>query len=179
MTSALRNPLLVKVIEQFGPEALRRASVCMEFEAFLRRIGAGGECCLEIGTYNGISALILSQFFERVVTISLEDHGTDTKMKQRIFEACGVKNVHPIEIADDRQKAEIIPRHAFDFAYLDGDHVNCTESDFALTKHCGRVLFHEYWPLQPPVWNFVNALDPREVTVAEYDCFAYWERAGG
>ena len=48
-----------------------------------------------------------------------------------------------------------------------------------LVKRCGRVLFHEYWPLQPPVWNLVNSLPVDEVTRAQFDCLAYWEAHRG
>jgi len=61
---------------------------------------------------------------------------------------------------------------------MDGDHTNDTEEDFGLVKSCGRVLFHEYWPLQPAVWNLVNSLPKNEVISANYDCLAYWQCGG-
>jgi hypothetical protein len=73
------------------------------------------------------------------------------------------------ELARDRQ---------FDFCYSDGDHTHDTYTDFDLVKRCGKVLLHEYWPIQPPVWNLVNSLPANEVVRAAYDCFAYWQAGG-
>lgn len=176
MTQAWRNTRLLQVLKTFGAEVLRRSSVGMELEAFLGRIGASGKCCLEIGTYNGVSTLVLAQFFERVVTISLDDPETDLSHKHRIWKLVGAHNIQGLDIKDDSEKRALVDDLDFQFAYLDGDHVNCTASDFALTQRCGKLLFHEYWPLQPPVWNLVNALPRQEVMFAQYDCLAYWER---
>lgn len=172
---AWANPRLKAVLQHFGKNAFARSSACMEFEAFLKRIGAGGKCCLEIGTYHGITAVILSQFFERVVCVSVDD---DPKklMKWDIVDYLGIKNIEFHDVKNNAQKQKVISELDFDFAYSDGDHTHDTHEDFALVKRCGRVLFHEYWPIQVPVWNLVNSLPQDEVTRADFDCFAYWQK---
>lgn len=174
---AFSNPLLRAVMKEFGRDAFARSSACMEFEAFLKRIGAGGKTCLEIGTYHGITAIILSQYFERVVCVSIDD---DPKklMKREIVDFLGLTNIEFRDVISNQHKAEIVEALEFDFAYVDGDHTHDTPLDWSLAKRCGRVLLHEYWPIQAPVWNLVNALPQAEVTRAEYDCFAYWQRHG-
>jgi hypothetical protein len=172
---AFSNPQLKRVLQHFGNTAFARSSACMEFEAFLRRIGAGGKTCLEIGTYHGITAVVLSQFFENVVCVSL-DHRPRKLMRREIVEFLGIKNIRFIELAQNEDKAAVIQGLDFDFCYSDGDHANDTYTDFELVKHCGRVLFHEYWPIQVPVHNLVNSLPKDEVTIAQYDCFAYWSK---
>ena len=172
---AFSNPMLKAVLEKFGNVAFARSSACMEFEAFLKRIDAKGKTCLEIGTYHGITAIILSQFFERVICVSLDER-TRNLLKHEIVGFLGIKNIIFIDIADNEEKAQIVNGIDFDFCYSDGDHANDARSDFALVERCGRVLFHEAWPIQVPTWNLVNSLPAEEVTWAYFDCFAYWER---
>ena len=171
---AFANPYFKKVLEKFGKTAFARSSACMEFENFLRRIQASGETCLEIGTYQGMSAVVLSQFFKRVVCISVDDDMRRI-IKRDIVEYLGITNIEFHDVKDNAQKREIVEALNFDFAYSDGDHANDTHEDFAMVQRCGRVLFHEAWPLQPPVYNLVQSLPPDEITWADFDCFAYWK----
>ena len=172
------NPHLSKILEQFGKKAFSRSSACMEFEAFLKRIGAGGGTCLEIGTYNGITAVVLSQFFDRVVCVSIDEPALKRHIiKRDIVDFLGIKNIEFLDVESNAEKEKIIKRLDFDFCYSDGDHTHDAYRDFELVQRCGRVLLHEYWPIQPPVWNLVNALPKHEVTRAQFDCFAYWQRA--
>ncbi|MFK5283878.1 hypothetical protein ACI3PL_30305, partial [Lacticaseibacillus paracasei] len=76
------------------------------------------------------------------------------------------------DVSDNAQKAAIVNRLDFDFAYMDGDHTHDTHEDWALVQRCGRVLFHEFWPLQAPVHNLVMSLPRDEVTFAHFDCLA-------
>lgn len=174
---AFANPMLGSVLKRFGKKVFARTSALMEFESFLKRIGASGETCIEIGTYQGITAVILSQYFERVICISLDQEPPGVIKKQKIVDYLGIKNVVFYDINGNDEKQKIISKvRNFDFCYLDGDHANDTRLDFDMVKRCGRVLFHEYWPIQESVWNLVNSLPQDEVIRAEVDCFAYWER---
>ena len=174
---AFSNPLMRAIMKEFGRDAFARSSACMEFEAFLKRIGAGGKTCLEIGTYHGITAVLLSQYFEQVICVSIDD---DPKklMKREIVSFLGIDNVEFLQIIDNKHKAEVVQRLDFDFAYMDGDHTHDTLSDWGLVNKCGRVLMHEAWPIQSPTWNLANSLPKDEVIWALHDCFAYWNRSG-
>lgn len=180
------NPYMKLIMKKFGKRAFGRSSACAEFEEFLSSLagGFGGSTlgslkangtCLEIGTFYGITAVILSQFFDRVLCVSVDLEG-DRQMKRRIVEHLGIKNISFFDAKDNKEKAAFIKAADFGFCYQDGDHTNDTQSDFELVRRCGRVLFHEYWPLQPAVWNLVNALPSSEVIRAKYDCLAYWEK---
>jgi hypothetical protein len=196
------NPYLKEIMRHFGKKAFGRSSACAEFESFLRDLfadrilgrdedgrsrGEGlnayyiqenrplGRVCLEIGTFYGITAVLLSRFFDQVICVSVDLPG-DLDMKRRIVSHLGIKNVSFYDAKDNADKARFVHAANFDFCYQDGDHTNDTRTDFDLVKRCGRVLFHEYWPLQPAVWNLVNSLPRDEVTRAKYDCLAYWER---
>ncbi len=121
---------------------------------------------------------MLSQFFDKVVCVSV-DRPQDRSLKYEIVNFLGITNIEFHDVADNAEKAKVIAGLDFDFAYSDGDHAHDTRADFDLVKRCGRVLFHEYWPIQPSVWNLVNSLPQHEISRARFDCFAYWERSHG
>jgi hypothetical protein len=182
------SPLMKAIFKRFGKKAFGRSSACAEFESFLhaiadersaefvmKRVGKKplGDCCLEIGTFHGITAIILSQFFDKVICVSVDEMPV---MKREIVDYLGIKNIAFYDAKDNKDKAAFINAAKFDFCYQDGDHTHDTYSDFDLVKRCGRVLFHEFWPLQAPVWNLVNSLPQDEVIHAQFDCLAYWEK---
>ncbi len=175
---AFSNPLLKKVLLHFGKKAFARSSACMEFESFLKRIKAGGKCALEIGTYNAITAIVLSQFFEQVICVSV-DLDQRHIIKREIVKFLGITNITFHDCQDNAEKAAIVNGLEFDFCYSDGDHTHDTYTDFELVKRCGKVLFHEVWPIQAPVWNLVHSLPKDEIIFADFDCFAYWESKRG
>lgn len=169
------SPRMSAILKKFGKRAFGRSSACMEFEDFLRRIAVTGKTCLEIGTFHGVTAALLAQHFGQVLCVTIDEPATRS-LRDQIIEHLGVTNVRFFDVANNEMKAELIGRLDFDFCYQDGDHTNDTLTDFDLVKKCGRVLFHEYWPLQPAVWNLVNSLPRQEVMRAHFDNLAYWER---
>jgi hypothetical protein len=157
---ALLNDLdLMRVFERYGPAAFRRSSVLEGFETFIKTHGFGGKTCVEIGTLKGLTAIVLARYFERVVTIDI----LDDPEKRDIAEMLGVYNVEFHTVKDNAEKAAIIARLDFDGAYVDGDHARDTESDFALVRRCGHVLFHEHWDAQPAVVSQVASLGAVEI----------------
>ncbi len=156
----LEDPALMRAYERFGGAPFRRSSVFHGLARFLTEQAIEGDTCFEIGTWNGLTAAVLSRFFRRVVTVDIA-HNAE---KREILAFLGIRNVECIDIVDNADKLAIASGLEFDFAYLDGDHAHDTDADFAMTRKAGRVLFHEAWPHQPPVWNLVHRLPPREVT---------------
>lgn len=152
-----RDPVLRRVYECFGIGVFRRSSVLEGFDAFVRAVGFNGRRCVEIGTRNGLTAILLARYFEEVVSIDIEPN----RKKHEIAEYVGVENVRFIDVADNEEKARVIGAMEFDAAYCDGDHARDTLTDFALVERCGRVLFDEYWETQQPVWQLVNQLRSR------------------
>lgn len=173
-----QHPTMKAILARYGRRAFARSSACMEFIEFLDRCKIGGRVGLEIGTYHGVTAVLLAQRFDRFVSVSVDDEDPARLLKRELAEFLGISNIEFFDAKDNDEKARIVRGLEFDFAYSDGDHTNDTEADFALVKRCGRVLFHEVWPLQPPVWNLVNSLPADEVTWAHADPLAYWERRG-
>ena len=165
---ALHNdPQLVSVFKRYGIAAFRRSSVLEGFESFIQGHDFKGKTCVEIGTLKGLTAIVLARYFDRVVTIDI----VDDPLKYEIVGFLGVKNIAFVNVADNAQKAEVIQAVNFDAAYVDGDHARDTETDFALVKRCGSVLFHEHWPAQPAVQKQVAALNGNVVT---RDKWALW-----
>ncbi len=175
---AWANPDLKEILKHFGKKAFARSSACMEFESFIRRLQLRGKVALEIGTFYGITAIVLARYFERVICVSMDVDGA-RQQKYDFAKHLGLQDrIRFFDIADNQEKADLIQQLDFDFCYSDGDHAHDARTDFQLAQPCGRVLFHEYWPIQAAVWNLVNGLAPSEVTRADHDCFAYWQRTG-
>lgn len=166
----LNDPVLLKIYERFGGEVFRRSSVFHGLDAFLRQAGVRGKVCFEIGTWNGITAAVLSRYFDRVETCDI----VDNPIKYKVFDALGIKNVRCHRTGTNEEKARLARKLQFDFAYMDGDHHNDTEFDFDLVRRCQRVLFQECWDFQTPVWELVNAL-PQEQILKGGDGFALWD----
>lgn len=170
----LRDPYLLAAYQRFGAEILRRSSVFHGLDRFLSERGVRGKCCFEIGTWHGLTAAVLSRYFEQVVTVDIAHQ----ELKHEVLRHLGISNVVCIDITDNAGKAQVWKSFGpFDFAYLDGDHANDTMTDFELVKGCGRVLFHEAWPWQSDTWALTTAMLPREEVVHNGKGLALWERA--
>jgi hypothetical protein len=168
----LGNPMLLSVFERFGAETFRRSSVFHGLEKILADNAVRGKTCFEIGTWNGLTAVVLSQFFERVITVDI----VSNPLKHMIIAHLGIKNIECIDMESNADKSRVLRGLAFDFAYLDGNHAEDTESDWDATKRCGRVLFHEVWPFQSPVWSLVHALPSYQI-VHNGAGLALWDKS--
>lgn len=157
--TVLSDPGLLKVFQTFGADVFRRSSVFHGLDKFLKENAVAGKACFEIGTWNGLTAVILARHFEQVITVDI----VDNPVKHRIFKLLDIHNVRCLTIADNREKWEIARDVDFDCAYIDGNHADDTQSDFETVKKGGRVLFHEVWPFQLPVWNLVKSLPFHQV----------------
>lgn len=161
-----RDPVLLRVFEEYGIEAFRRSSVLEGFDEFLRSYMFAGDTCVEIGTLKGLTAFVLSRYFRRVVSIDI----IDDPQKYEIAKFLGVENVEFINVRDNAEKTRVIDALKFDAAYVDGDHAHDTVIDFQLVKRCRRVLFHEAWTAQPPVLKLLATLQG----VVRKDKWALW-----
>lgn len=155
----LTDQHLFAIHQRFGGEVFRRSSVFHELKRFLQQCEVRGDTCVEIGTWNGITAVVLSQFFRRVVSMDIFHN----PVRHEIVAHLGIKNVEFVDLTGNEHKAEVLRGLDFDFAYLDGNHADDTELDWRLARRCGRVLFQECLPMQPPVYNLVRSLPPDEV----------------
>lgn len=170
----LEDAELLKIYQKFGAGYFRRSSIFHGLDEILRKNKVRGELCLEYGTWNGLTAVVLSRYFKKVVTIDIAHN----REKYEVIDFIKRDNIKCINIQSNAEKEEIAKRYDFDFAYLDGNHENDTLLDWGLVKHCGRVLFHEAWPHQKPVWELVESLPKNQVIIGD-DGIALWDKSRG
>lgn len=159
---------LLSLLEKFSIGLFRRSCVLEGFEAFLKQVNFRGKRCVEIGSCNGLTAVVLARYFDEVVSID----NAPSELKHQVLDYLKVRNVRFIDVANNERKADVISAMEFDAAFSDGDHAADTYTDFSLVRKCRRVLFHEYWKAQAPVWNLVNSFPPETVTTKGK--FALW-----
>ncbi len=162
---------LMRVYRKFGIDVFRRSAVLEGLDAFVKANGFIGKRLVEIGTCNGLTALVLARYFDHVTTI--DNAQNDIKREIAIF--LKVKNITFVDVNDNAEKAEVIKGLQFDAAFCDGDHAKDTDSDFALVARCGRVLMHEHWEPQPPVMELVRRLRARGDRVVTAGKWALWD----
>lgn len=163
--TVLGDPMLLSVFQKFGAQIFRRSSVFHGLGKFLEDNNVSGECCFEIGTWNGLTAALLSRHFKRVVTVDIAANS----VKHEVLKHLEITNVECIDIRDNHDKPRVLKGLLqrgikVDCAYLDGNHAEDTEEDFSVVRGYGRVIFHEVWSFQSPVWSLVHALPQHEVT---------------
>lgn len=179
------DSMKARIEQLYGERVLRRSALRLNGgEETLRRVldGAGVRTALEIGTYRGCTAAALAQWCGRVVTIDLvrgqfdkenEANGFD---RQEFWQSLGIRNVVMHLVKDDAEKEDLVQGLDFDFAFVDGGHDDLSVArDFALTRRCGRVLFHDY--VAPPhrmngVTRLVSGLPKDQVRLMGE--FALW-----
>lgn len=160
------------VVEKWGIEPFRRSSVVEGFDALLQKERFTGQVCVEIGSWMGLTAIVLARYFQKVVSIDIHP----TREKHEIAAHLGVANVQFVDVQNNPEKARVIHGLEFDAAYVDGDHAKDTFSDFALVERCRHVLFHEAWKAQPPVQKLLRQLDDKYPhSVRRRDKFAIWK----
>lgn len=167
----MSDPQLLSIYQKFGGHTFRRSSVFHGLGQFLAENKVRGGTCFEIGTWNGLTAVVLSKFFDRVVSVDI----VHNPMKLEVLKHLGITSVECIDIGGNADKPQVLKGLDFDCAYLDGNHADDTETDFELTKKCGRVIFHECWPFQSPVWELVHSLPKNEVEFGGFG-LALWQK---
>lgn len=99
---------------------------------------------LEIGTFNGVSTALLAEYADVVHTVDILEQPW---MTNAVWTHCGCKDkVKSYIVKSTKKKRELIASLDFDFAYIDGSHLEENILvDFDVAKKCKRMLFHDYW----------------------------------
>ena len=165
VNTVLGDPMLLSVFQNFGASVFRRSSVFHGLGRFLAENNVRGECCFEVGTWNGLTAAILSRHFDHVVTVDIAHNA----IKRDILAHLDIRNVECIDIRSNEEKPGVLKGMEkrglkIDCAYLDGNHREDTEQDFSFVRRYGRAIFHEAWIFQSPVWSLIHSLPENEVT---------------
>jgi hypothetical protein len=146
------------------------------------------ETVVEIGTYRGLSTVILALMCKKVYTYDII-YQEDTKVLWDYFGvndkieylACSPQMDFPIPIEDFvillNRYRPVIKKHInklgrFDLALIDGLHTyKDVKKDFNMVKKCGRVLFHDWRDSFPGIGEFMEEIGAKRIGE-----FGYWEK---
>ena len=179
MTAILSPTEFKKLVAQFAGHDLSRKSILSirDGAGVIEGLLEGGKYrrVLEIGTYRGVSSAYISQFCDRVITIDLVkgklERDNQVFNRGKFWRALNIHNIDLRLVRSNSEKAEVVSKEDFDFAFIDGDHsFEGVSVDFDLVKRCGAVLFHDYLPGND-VARFVDGLKP---AARQIDMFAFW-----
>ena len=158
--------LYQRLTEKYGQKALRWDWTCCTekqepvFRSLLDRLHP--QSVLDIGTHQGISALLLAEYAKAVVTIDIipdpcrEKLWGDMGASGKIF-----GHVYKSQAARDECIQDIVAT-GIDLVFIDGGHLmHDVEYDFNLCIPCRTVILHDYWDGSdwPDVKEFVDNLD--------------------
>jgi hypothetical protein len=149
---------------------------------------------VEIGTYKGLSTVVLASKAKMVYTFDVYDweekdfiwdsFGFKDKIKSFVLGKLKSKDMnikgldgwaivgHHIDRIASRQNInKKLQTLDFDFAFIDGWHdYENVKKDFEIVKKCGKVLFHDYTRYLE-INKFCDEIGAKPI-----GCFAYWEK---
>jgi hypothetical protein len=180
-----KHNLAQRIRDAFGSDGLHWSCLGRDGERIVKRlihlaaptftgeISSGPLRIVEIGTHQGVSAVILSQFGE-VDTFDIK-HWT---LRDEILAHFGcVEKVRTHIVEDNKDLARQLDQMEFDLAFVDGKHDYAdVAANFQAVKKCGRVIFHDYAHNrfhEERTVKFVNSLPDGRTTKMEP--FALWE----
>ena len=124
---------------------------------------------LEIGTYNGISALILSEYFSKVFTVDTEYREIAQVLSN------DSKNIL-YNVANSRESendivSAIQKENEINLAFIDGEHFNGElAKDWEMVKDVPYILVHDYAKQFDEVYDFCNNQKDRLMLVSGTFC---------
>lgn len=152
-----------KLINKFGDRINHMSCVYIaDGENSLRSFldGKKFNTIIEIGTYQGVSTSILSEYAKKVYAIDI----VDLPLRNEIFDYLNVKNVEFYKCAknfEDKKKyiENILKTEKVDLVFIDGDHWGeAIKQEFELVKNVKEILIHDYEKEFQVVYEFCNNL---------------------
>jgi len=124
---------------------------------------------VEIGTYRGLSTVVMASVCDGVHTFDVKYWKEDTEFLWSLF---GVRDrIFYHIVKDSFTEKYLLDSREFDFAYIDGCHLlEAAKFDFEITKKCEHVLFDDADGIAP----FLETINSINVTKR----FAYWSADG-
>jgi hypothetical protein len=165
----------LKLMNKFGKEINHMSCVYLhDGENVLRNlVGAIKEKtgAIEIGTYNGVSACILADYFDSVHTIDIEKQ----KLTDQIIDFAGQGKVKSYIVKDRKDEVvlvkELLDKNNINFAFIDGEHFHGElKKDFEMVKECKYILVHDYNPEFHEVYDFCNNVKGYDKTEGDNFC---------
>ncbi|MHA2013359.1 MAG: hypothetical protein ACTSWG_13395 [Candidatus Helarchaeota archaeon] len=137
----------------------------------------GKKIAIESGTFHGVSAALLADYFDEVHTFEIErGYVKDKTLHDKVWQYLGISNkIHFHLIKNDKEKLNILKDLNWNFGFIDGNHTCGTRIDFELFNKCGRILFHDYNSkkaktqkgLWKAVYDYINTLSNNIVYIDE------------
>ena len=138
---------IANLVEKEGNKVCACSSVNDGLAAQMEGNGKRYRRILEIGTFHGVSAVVLTHFADTVITIDV----TPPSERQALREiyrwlSVGMKSqIATVWVPDNDAKRLLVNGLDFDMAFIDGGHSELqTTIDFEITRRCGTLLFHDY-----------------------------------
>lgn len=165
-----------KLLQRFGNAINEMSCVYIgDGENSLRHFlkGKTFNTIIEIGTYQGVSTAILSEYAKKVYAIDI----VDLPLRKDIFKFLGVNNVEfykcKTEFADKEKCIKnILSTEKVDLVFIDGDHWGeALEQEFNLVKDVKNILIHDYEVAFPVVYDFCNNLVNRGYDIEPKNLF--------
>jgi hypothetical protein len=165
-----------KLIEKFGDKINHMSCVYIsDGENSLRHFlnGKKFKTIIEIGTYQGVSTAILSEYAEKVHAIDI----VDLPLRKDIFKYLGVNNVEfhkcKIDFLDKKKMVQkIMKEEQVDLVFIDGDHWgDAIKQEFEMVKSIPNILIHDYEEAFPVVYDFCNNLPKKGYNIESKNLF--------
>lgn len=168
-----------KLLKKFGNDKLLMEISAVRDEEIMRRCIEkilimnpikGKTVAVETGTFHGVSAGLLAEYFDEVYTCDIEKgYFKDKNIKYKVWDELGVSDkIHFTMLKDDNEKDQWEKEIPYNFAWIDGNHYDGVMRDYELFKKCGRLLLHDYDSekakkqkgMWKRVYDFVNSINP-------------------
>ena len=124
---------------------------------------------VEIGTYRGLSTVVIASMCDKVHTLDIKYWGPDVDFIWTLF---GVNDKIVYNVVNDNlDKRNYLSNKDFEFAYIDGGHsIEDAKYDFEITNKCGHILFDD----ADGIAQFLKTINSINITKR----FAYWSADG-
>jgi len=166
-------------LKELGCNILVLSSAYQDLEEALKKLNPKIEGAIEIGTHNGLSAAILTNWAQRVYTFDISLRNSEfiwnlLGVRNKISSFVGNREELQWEVNYIVQNWQDVGINVnFNIAHVDGCHdYEWVKKDFELVKFTGRVLFHDY-DLIPGVRQFCDEIG----AVSLSKNMGYWEAA--
>lgn len=119
------------------------------------------ETIVEIGTYYGLSTVVLAEYAKQVITVDTIKWGGG--FQDFLWKYFGVeKKIIPILVKTTDQKRHFFEGRNFDASFVDGDHMyESAKVDWECVQRCGRVIFHDAQTNWADVDKLIDEIDEK------------------
>lgn len=145
-----------KLIEKFGGVINHMSCIYLNdgenvLRYFLDKVNP--QKVVEIGTYQGVSAAIISEYAKEVITIDI----VDKPLREEIWDFLEVEGITFYKVNSDSQKKRLIESANADMVFIDGEHFDGElAKDYEMSKDSPAILIHDYAPAFREVYDFCN-----------------------